>query len=293
MRKSAFRQETSIPFFKIHGAGNDCLVFAHKDLPLKLQRSEAGRARFVKAISHRNLGLGSDQVLEVLSRRPLSLQIWNCDGSKAEMCANGSRTFASLAHHLAWVPKNAKSFPLLVSGKAYEAFRVPGKAVNFELSLGTPVIEGFKSLRSHGAIIPCTQVNVGNPHAVIFLLGAKRDWKPKNFDYRLWGARLETHRAFPKKANIEFVRKIYWGKKQATVELECWERGAGATLSCGSGAVAAARAIQERFPEKRISDFALTMNGFTLRVRFQGAKAFLSGPTALTAQGHFYCSAAF
>ena len=85
MQKGRARQGTR--FHKLHGAGNDLLVLTSSELP------KANKAAFIRRIAHRQLGIGCDQIMEVLSKKPLAIQVWNQDGSKAEMCANGSRTF--------------------------------------------------------------------------------------------------------------------------------------------------------------------------------------------------------
>ncbi|MGZ3652144.1 MAG: diaminopimelate epimerase [Bdellovibrionota bacterium] len=276
MQKRSPRQ--GCRFFKLHGAGNDLLVVASSEMPA------SNKAAFVRKIAHRNLGIGCDQVIELVSRRPLAIQIWNQDGSKAEMCANGSRTFLFLAARERWIDRKAKRVTVRISGKEYEA--IQASAGNYELSLGTPQIGPPESLSLMGRSIPFHPVTTGNPHAVVLMAG-KSAWKaPPGFDYRSYGAKMETHRRFPRKANVEFVRSIRTKGATAQILVEAWERGAGATLSCGSGAVAAAAVVRQRMPE--INLFKVKMTDFTLRIRFEGAVAFISGPCALVAEGDFF-----
>jgi diaminopimelate epimerase len=276
MQKGSARQGTR--FFKLHGAGNDLLVVDTEHLPRK------NKAAFVRRLAHRQLGLGCDQLAEVLSRKPLAIQIWNNDGTRAEMCANGSRTFLFLAALQGWLNPEAERVPLEVSGGKYEGVRTsPG---NYELSLGEPEIEPARTLKLGSEKIPYTPVRTGNPHAVVWMAGGEGWTKPRDFDFRGYGPRIETHSAFPRRTNVEFVRSLRKSGKTAEVFVEAWERGAGATLSCGSGAVAVAAVVRRRNPG--IERVKVRMTDFELRIRFEGDRAFLSGPCALVAEGRYF-----
>lgn len=276
MQKARSKQGSR--FYKLHGAGNDLLVLGSRDMPA------AGKAAFVRRIAHRQLGVGCDQVVEILSREPLAIQIWNRDGSKAEMCANGSRTFLFLAHHEGWVDRKGLRVPLRVSDADYEGIQVsPG---SYEFCLGAPEVGSPGRLRIGKGTIPFLPVRTGNPHAVVWMTGPS-SWKaPSGFDFRSFGPRIETHPRFPRRTNVEFIRA--WKRKgsKAEVRVEAWERGSGATLSCGSGAVAVAAAVRRR--DKGIEEVSVAMTDFVLRVRFEGERAFLSGPCALVAEGVAY-----
>lgn len=277
MKKASGKQAQGIPFHKLHGAGNDILVVESGDLPAR------GKAGFIKQMAHRHLGVGADQVLEVTSRRPLTTQVWNQDGTKAEMCANGTRVLLTLAARLKWIDAKAAQVSLRVSGKPYLARR---RAEGYELSLGEPVNFGRKALKIEGQWLPFHEVNTGNPHAVILCGKGRENWIcPKDFDFRYWGPRVETHPHFPRKTNVEFVREWSVRGNKAETLVEVWERGAGATLSCGSGAVAVATVLRDMYG---VSDVKLRMNQFTLRVRFEGKEARLSGPVALVSVGRYF-----
>lgn len=281
MKKAPRRQAIALPFYKLHAAGNDMLVFLSKNLPL------AGRKKreFVQKIAHRNLGLGSDQVLEVLSTKPLAIQIWNCDGSKAEMCANGARAILFLAAKLKWISTKLKEVPLEVSGGKYLGLR---REDSFELCLGAPKILGEKQLQLGTENVPYLEVSVGNPHAVIFSTGSPemRPWCPKEFDYKKFGPAIECHPDFPQKTNVEFIRSWKATKSQVEVQVEAWERGAGATLSCGSGAVAVAAVMRKFLGASLVK---VRMTDFVLEVRFdEKNRAYLSGPCAFVASGTYF-----
>lgn len=277
MQKATRAQGTGIPFYKLHGAGNDILVVFAKDLPRN------GKAAFLRRMAHRQLGVGCDQIVEVLSLKELAVQIWNQDGSKAEMCANGSRVFLFLAAEEGWVLPRAKTVPIKISGGHYEGRKVKG---GYELCLGVPRVAGFERLSVANESIPYHEANVGNPHAVILCGKGRGEWAvPQDFDFKAFGPRIETHPHFPLKTNVEFVRSWKVKAKKVSALVDVWERGAGPTLSCGSGAVATAAVLRSL---SGATEATITMNGFDLQVRFEGDKAYLSGPCTLVAKGQYF-----
>ncbi len=280
MGKESNRQD-SIPFAKVHGAGNDALIVEECHWRHVSARAKPG---VVRRIAHRSMGIGADQVLEVLSRSPLRFLVWNQDGSRAEMCANGTRSLCFYALRKGWFGQDAavvSSVVVEVGERSYSAKRL---GAGFSISLGVPVVGAAAILTHRGQRVPYVPVSVGNPHAVIFASGGRGDWRaPKDFDFRVWGAELERHKVFPKRANVEFVRRLEVSGRRAWVETEFWERGSGATLSCGTGAVAVASALKARLPGVR--EVLVRMTEFELRVNFDGSTAWLSGPSALVAEG--------
>ncbi len=256
------------PFYKLHGAGNDILVVESKHLP------KNGKSKWIQKFASRRLGVGADQVMEVKSRNPLRFSVWNADGTKAEMCANGSRVLLFLSSILGW--HKAKVITFAIEKKQYVGYR-RGKA-RFEISLGVPCVQSTEKIATSRGKVPFFRVTVGNPHAVIFA----DSWK--KFNFHELGKEVEHHSAFPERTNVEFIRR--WKKRGRTMEVDVdvWERGAGATLSCGSGAVAVAKVLKEK---SGLSRFSIRMNQFVLRVRFEGEEAFLAGPSALVATGDY------
>jgi diaminopimelate epimerase len=271
------RRVKRIPYAKLHGAGNDIIVVQSKDLP------ERGKVEVLKAMAHRQLGIGCDQIVEMISRKPLSVRMWNADGTTAEMCANGARVFLFLAAQEGWISKAAKEIPLRISGKPYVGYKAKS---GYELCLGAPEVKMNQTLSIIGKDVPFQEVSVGNPHAVIFLGEGEGQWKvSEGFSVLVYGTHIENHPRFPKKTNVEFVRS--WTKQGNTVKalVEVWERGAGATLSCGSGAVAVAGALRKMTGADRAE---IQMTNYVLHVRFEGEQAYLSGPCALISKGWYF-----
>lgn len=198
----------------------------------------------------RDLAVGTDGVVEVVSERDASLEIviWNPDGSRAELSGNGTRIAA------AWLASRtgAQAIEVVTAGRVTRATLLPSGEIEQDLgefSLGAPEeVEG----------VTFTPVSVGNPHAVV--VGDPDDIA------RL-GPLLETHPHFPNRTNVQVVRVDAPGVVTARV----WERGVGETLSSGTSAVAVAAATHEE------GDVCVHFPGGDLRVRLSRGRATLVG----------------
>jgi diaminopimelate epimerase len=216
----------------MQSAGNDFVVVDNRRLRSKVGARQAGR------LLHRQLGVGGDQLLVLdrarSNRHDVSLKIYNPDGSEAEMCGNG---VLCVALHLAPSARNGQGITMETKGGLIRA----GLSPRIEVDMGKPVLEGRKIpvratgrvieklLRADGRTFKTTCVSMGNPHGVIFLKGLEK------FPLAHYGPLLENHPFFPKRANIEFVEVEASGQE---ARVRVWERGAGPTLSCGTGACA-------------------------------------------------------
>ncbi len=221
-----------LPFTKMHGLGNDfvvvnCLGEACPDLALH-----------AKKICDRRFGIGCDQMLVIRpsERADFRMQIYNNDGGEAEMCGNGIRCLAKyLVNHGA----TSKTELAIETLGGIMRPRILDDLV--EVDMGEPILEGRKvPVDADGKIIDrpfsvegeefrITCVSMGNPHCDIFV--AEVD----SFPVQKWGPILETHPFFPKRTNVGFIQVLGEGH----LKLRVWERGAGETLACGTGACAA------------------------------------------------------
>jgi diaminopimelate epimerase len=188
----------------------------------------------------------TDGVLEVFRSGDdwVEIAIWNPDGSRAEMSGNGTRIAA------AW--HGGETVTVRVGPREVHARRLPGELIEQdmgEVQVGEPEeVDGIR----------LTAVDVGNPHAVV-------DGDPA--DLPRIGPLLEVHPRFPRRTNVQVARRV----SPSEIEARVWERGAQETASSGSSAVAVAAAfgcepVTVRFP------------GGPLEVRFEGSRAFLTGP---------------
>lgn len=240
------------PFTKMYGAGNDfvilpCIGFRPASVP-KLGRDLCDRRR----------GVGADQLLLIYKshKADFKLQIINPDGSEAEMCGNGIRCAAKFATDEKLTQKREISFETLAGIKVVKAL---GKH-SFRVDMGEPIMKGKdipvnlsgriinRPLKTELKEFRITCLSMGNPHCVIFV--DDLDSCP----VEKFGPYLENYHSFPKRINVEFVNVV----SQGEIKMRVWERGAGETDGCGTGACAAA--------------VASVLNGFTGREVVVGQK---------------------
>jgi diaminopimelate epimerase len=217
---------------KLHGLGNDYVVI--EDLDKKMEKRYPLIAR---GISNINFGIGSDGILIVNKGNSAKyhMRVFNPDGSEAEMSGNGARIFAIYLYDKKMIGKTATlEVGGKKGGKTVEISVENGKYVNVDFGKGR-IIER-KKVSVLGKKLTGFYVSVGNPHFVVFVPSEKlaRDYANK------YGPALEHHVAFRKTkgANIEFA----YIRDKRSIILHVWERGAGITLACGSGACATALA---------------------------------------------------
>jgi diaminopimelate epimerase len=194
--------------------------------------------------------LGADGVVEVVSARrdEAEVVIWNPDGSTAELSGNGTRIAAKWLMELNAV----EAVEIRVGSRAVAA----RKTASGEIEQDMGEVEVYERERVAG--LQVTPVSVGNPHAVV-------EGDPD--DLPLIGPLLETHPRFPNRTNVQVARRERPGEITARV----WERGVGETQASGTSAVAVAAALAQ-------NPAAVTFPGGTLHVRFDGRRAFLTGP---------------
>ncbi len=246
-------------FTKFHGYGNDYLVFEAAELKGAglspgFERVGAGETffEFVRRACDRHFGAGSDGVAVV---EPLAggdeadfrLRIFNPDGGEAAMSGNGSRCAAAYLHHAGLWSGQELRFATRAGVKRYSLRERAGPgAFRFEAEIGRPrfdsasvpvlTLEPLAEVRDYPLALPdgdtlsVTALQMCNPNCCVFV----EDFETT--DWRRLGPLIENHAAFPERTNVEFVRVVDRGRIEARV----WERGAGETLSSGTGACAAA-----------------------------------------------------
>lgn len=218
----------------MHNAGNDYVYVNGFEEKIE---DPAGTAR---AISHRHYGIGSDGLVIVMPSETcdIRMRMFNSDGSEAEMCGNASASIGIFVTRNGIVKKNKFTMETLAGTKEIEVFD-DGRV---RVCMGEPVLEAEKipvvapagsrvidfPLAAAGKSWHATCVSMGNPHAVIFTDGIDR------LDLPAIGPQFENHPMFPKRVNTEFVEVI----SRERLRLRVWERGAGETMACGTGACA-------------------------------------------------------
>ncbi len=225
-------------FTKMHGIGNDYVYVNCFEEKVKEP------ARLAPIISNRHFGVGADGLILILPSEAADckMRIFNADGSEAQMCGNGIRCVAKYVYDHKIAQKNPLTVETLAGTKTIQLFTENGKVSSARVNMGKPklmrseipmlgketqVIDEILTI-SEAVSFRITCVSMGNPHCVIFVDNFNKIDVPK------YGAEIECHRVFPERTNIHFV-KIHNSKE---VTIKTWERGSGATLSCGTGASA-------------------------------------------------------
>lgn len=218
-----------IPFVKAHACGNDFLVIEEADA--------LGRhAELARHLCARTTGVGADGIefLERSSGGALRLRLFNADGSEAELSGNGTRCVA------AWlaVDEGLREARFETAGgvRVCRTLSVDGEQVMVETDMGVPQVHERSVLVENVGEVAGAEVNVGNPHFVIFT--EAEDFATNGMSWQELGALICTHRDFPAGTNVEFVRVI----SEAKIEFRIYERGVGPTHSSGTGTCASSAA---------------------------------------------------
>jgi len=213
-----------LAFTKMHGAGNDFVVIDATQEGFDLNRDQ------IRRLAHRHLGVGCDQVLVV--ERPRSAQadfryrIFNADGGEVEQCGNGARCFVKFVRGKGLSAKRELRVETL-GGPIVPRLEDDGEV---SVNMGAPAFEGEETLALDGAQLEVAIVSMGNPHAVQVVADAA------SAPVASQGPRLEHHPRFPGRVNAGYMQVL----DRQRIALRVWERGAGETVSCGTGACAAA-----------------------------------------------------
>jgi diaminopimelate epimerase len=272
-----------INFTKMHGVGNDFIVF---DAPRSMPLPTPGQFR---ALADRHTGIGFDQALVLRPpRRPeatIYYQIFNSDGAEVEQCGNGARCIASLLYRQGRAP--AGEFVMDSPGGSVRARLLSADLVAVEMGVPSfepaalpftaPERQERYALSTGSATVEIGVVSLGNPHAVLQV--AAVDSAP----VASLGPAIEGHQRFPRRVNVGFMEVV----DRSDIRLRVYERGAGETLACGTGACAAVIVGRQRGLLDR--QVRVHVRGGELRVDWAGPgePVWLTGPAQVAFEGHF------
>jgi diaminopimelate epimerase len=261
----------NIPFTKAHGARNDFLLTWRDQLPAAFDAPSAA-----VAICDRHTGAGADGWLLVSKAGSNgAIELWNSDGSRSEISGNGTRCAAAFLIEAGIAADNSIA---IVTGAGMKHLRLlnrSGRRFSFEMNMGAAKIEEL-----HARVLDCdaTILNVGNPQCAVFVNDFELDW-------RTLGAAIERHPRFPNRTNVSFIHAV----DGHTLDVRFFERGAGETMSSGTGSTgAAAAALARRLVTAPVR--VLTPAG-PLDLRWEGEDILLAGPAEIVASGEFYWDA--
>lgn len=281
---------TNIQFEKYQGIGNDFILIDNRGSPEPLL-TPAQAAK----LCDRNFGVGGDGVIFAMPAvgkdADYKMRIYNSDGSEPEMCGNGIRCMAKYLFQLEGAAAgSAKSYTIETgAGPIVPAVRADGLV---RVDMGFPVLDGARvpttlaptqgttvvdaPLTVGGQDWRVTCVSMGNPHAVVFVDDLDQ------VDLAAVGPPFETDPAFPAKINTEFVQVL----SPKHLKMKVWERGAGPTLACGTGACAlTVAAILAGKTTERVCTVSLPGGDLEIEWREEDGRLFMSGPAELVFSG--------
>jgi len=267
-----------ISFTKAHAAGNDFLVVEAAGV-VSAGLAEEGLAEFSRQICDRHLGVGADGVEIVDAAGPdakadAAIRLFNSDGSEAEISGNGTRCVA------AYLLDRGRQSPLRIATmagvKALRLIERRGTTFRIEMSMGRPAYRREEigcRLETGLGRREITIVDAGNPQCALLV----DDFE---FDWRALGREIESHPRFPNRTNVSFTRVL----DRHTVDVRFWERGAGETMSSGTGSTGAVvAAILAGLAESPVT--VVTPAG-EMKLRWED-EVLLEGPAQLVAVGRY------
>ena len=271
-------------FTKMHGIGND-YVYVNC-----FEESVKNPAEVSKFVSDRHFGIGSDGLI-LISPSAIAdfrMNIYNADGSQAEMCGNGISCVAKYVYDYGLTDKTEISVETLAGIKYLRLQVENGKVASVEVNMGAPILEPKEipvaveespvvnvPVEVKGKIYHMTCVSMGNPHAIIFMNNVK------DLDIEAIGPYFENHTVFPKRTNTEFVEVL----DRNTVNMRVWERGSDETLACGTGACATTVACI--LNDKTENEVTVHLLGGDLKIRWdrEANQVYMTGPATVVFDG--------
>ena len=272
-------------FVKMHGLGNDFVFIEDKT------GQDKDYTVLARAMCNRHTGIGADGIIVIVDSRVADVRtrIINSDGSEAEMCGNGIRCFAKYVYDSGIIEK--KQFTVETPAGIMEPEITVGadnKAELITINMGRPSfnrseipMEGTdgrvlnEDLCVDGENWKITSLLMGVPHTVTYVDDVD------SVDIEKIGPLFEKHEAFPKHTNINFAQQM----DDRTVKVRTWERGAGATLACGTGSCSVAVASFLNGRTGREVDIQLPLGTLHIEYREEDGNVYMTGPAAVSFTG--------
>lgn len=272
-------------FVKMHGLGNDFVFIEDKT------GQDKDYTALARAMCNRHTGIGADGLIVIVDSRvaDVRMRIINSDGSEAEMCGNGIRCFAKYVYDSGIIEK--KKFTVETPAGIMEPEITVGadnKAELITINMGRPSfnrseipMEGAdgrvlnEDLCVDGENWKITSLLMGVPHTVTYVDDVD------TVDIEKIGPLFEKHEAFPKHTNINFAQQM----DDRTVKVRTWERGAGATLACGTGSCSVAVASFLNGRTGREVDIQLPLGTLHIEYREEDGNVYMTGPAAVSFTG--------
>lgn len=277
-----------IEFDKMEGCGNDYVYIDGNRFDLDSDI----KPDFVRKLSDRHFGIGSDGVIFINSSdiANFEMEMWNADGTRAEMCGNGIRCVAKYVYDHNLISSQEMTIESMGKIKYITVFPdSDNKVKTVSVDMGEPILEAVKvpviadnenepvinvPITIDGTDYRMTCVSMGNPHAVVFE-------DPDTIGIETIGPKFENNKCFPNRTNTEFVKII----DRNTVKMRVWERGTGETLACGTGCCATAVACVLNDLTNR--DVSIHVLGGIINVKWDESNnhIYMTGPATKAFEG--------
>lgn len=270
----------------MHGLGNDFVL-----LDYFLTTPPTNCPDLARKLCHRQFGIGGDGLLVVLPSETadVRMRIFNPDGSEPEMCGNGIRCLARYVYERGYVEHNPVKVETLAGILSLQLRLEEDRVQSIRVDMGEPILApelipvhaaGERAVREtlkvEGEKFRFTAVSMGNPHCVIFVEDLAE------LDFYRYGPLLEKHALFPRKTNVEFIQV----QSRREMTLKVWERGAGPTLACGTGACASAVAgVLNELVDREVT---VHLPGGDLLIEWAADNhVYMTGPASYTFRGEW------
>jgi len=273
----------ALRFAKMHGLGND-YIFVDGT-----RRKVAAPERLARTVSDRRFGVGSDGLIVVAPSKAADfrMRMFNPDGSEAEMCGNGIRCLGKFVFENGLTRRRSITVETPGGIKTLELHVKGGRVQTVAVDMGPPqpvptrfhrLADGNSRLvpvavEANGTRYEASVLSVGNPHCVIFVQDAK------TFPVDVVGPMIERHADFPSRTNTEFVSWI----DERTLFQRTWERGAGETFACGTGACAVAASLF--LTERAKGRLLIKLRGGDLELEMRDGRLIMTGAASLVCEG--------
>ena len=275
-----------IKFIKMQGLGND---YVYIDAINQKIENESSLAQFV---SNRHFGIGSDGLILICKSdiADFKMRMFNSDGSEAEMCGNGIRCVGKFVYDNKLTTKTNLKIETLAGIKKLILNTKDDKVETVKVDMGEPILEPKdipvivkeKPVKNLKIIVDernfkFSCVSMGNPHAITIIDDIQ------NFNVEKYGKKIEIDKVFPNKTNVEFIQLI----DRNNIKMRVWERGAGETLACGTGACASVVAcVLNELTSRKVN---VELLGGTLKIEWneEDNHIYMTGPAVTVFEGNF------
>jgi len=273
----------------MHGLGNDYVLIDCMEQEVK------NPSQLAQEMCDRNFGIGADGLVLILpsdlAEADYRMRIFNPDGSEPQMCGNAIRCFAKYLYERELTEKTKLNIETLAGIIRPELILKDGAVELVKVDMGEPILrrseipmEGEEQeqvikeeLAVGTEVFEVTAVSMGNPHCIIFVDDIEE------IELSNWGPQIETHKVFPEDINVEFIEVL----NQDEIEMRVWERGAGITLACGTGACASTvAAILNGYTNRKIT-VHLAGGDLVIEWADNNNRVYMSGPATEVFEGEW------